>query len=252
MDKLTRGLAVTALVLALLAGTAVLKKSNGNAGPQGPKGEQGVQGPVGAPGKNGASADLSALQSVVSGLQELVGKVKLCAIPGRDLPSPNCTNGLCTAVVSGACLDASSTLAIINTPFVNASSTARLAIVDVFSPATSSAMLNLATTTTGSAIASNNATTTGLINRVALPTKSTTTVSSLAKENRNNKGVASSSGEEGYASRAFEVGPRTSVNTLDTLVLSVVARGADSLAGITDGGNLFACKYSVEFVAIDK
>ena len=257
MNKtLTVGL-VLAVLLTAAVGVAYPKAdvaSRGSQGEQGATGQQGPQGergPAGQRGADGSSQNLSGLQSLLSALQNLVAGLsnqpsKLGAIPGTDLPNPYCQGNLCRAVVEGTCANATTTLARIDTPFLSASSTAVGAFVEITNPATSTARLVLATSTLdGFAPVPGNATSTGLINRVSLTLKATTTLSTYSQDLDELKDV-------GFLSRTFDVGPRSTTSLSDTLVLSLIARGDDSTAGWTDGGNIAACKYKVEFVAPNK
>ena len=161
------------------------------------------------------------------------------------MPNPYCQGNLCTAVVEGTCADATTTLARIDTPFASATSTVTSALVELTGVATSTFRINLATTSlNGFADTAGNATTTGLLNRVPLSlTIGTTTLNTLSQD-------TDSRNDAGFAGRRFDVCPRSATSLLDTLVLSAVARGADSLGGVTSIGNFFGCRYRVEFQAV--
>lgn len=237
-NKLKAGLVLVALLAVAVVGVTYPKVdvSNGGQGPQGVQGEvgsQGLTGPVGPQGPRGLQGP--------QGLQGPAGESKLGAIPGTDLPNPSCQGSLCTAVVDGTCADATTTLAVITNPF-SATSTVTLALVNIISPATTTFRLNLATSTLlGFADAPGNSTTTGLINRVSLTLAqgTTTLASNVGTELAN---------DSGFGSRSFLVAPRqATTNPNNRLILSAVARGSDSLAGVTNTNNNFSCKFRAEF-----
>lgn len=245
-NKLTVGLALTALVVALLTGALALSKPSQVAGLQGTQGEQGERGPAGAQGPMGPQGPRG-----LQGLPGPKGDGQLGSVVGTDLSNPNCTGGICKQVVSGVCADATTTLARIDNPFTG-TSTVRFAIVKISSPATTSARLTVATSTQGAGFtAASMATTTGLLNFVRLIANATTTADS---DTADYVGL----NDANFLSKPFTVGPRgTLSNGLATttgsnkVTIGLNAVGSDSLAAYVGGVNNFSCTYGVQFEALE-
>ena len=184
----------------------------------------------------------------------------LGAIPGTDLPNPYCQGGLCKAVVAGTCADATTTLAVINNPFVNATSTAKKAYVEITGVATSSAALTLATSTliryAPVSLATRSATTTSLINTAPIYWSgfgrgTTTIVSGVSNvDGAWNTATTGSTTLSPAGGILLAPGAATSSLASQLVLWATDNGGVGSTAGITDLTNLFACKYTVEFEAV--
>ena len=128
MSKLGTSLASVALVVALLAGVAVLQNKGQVTGPQGAQGEQGLQGPTGQQGQRGAdgsSQNLSSLDNLLSALQGLLASLnnqptqpkKLAGISGTEITSPTFSvGGVVEHSFSSSFAKSTSTLCAIELP----------------------------------------------------------------------------------------------------------------------------------------
>ena len=124
-NKLTAGLAATALVVALLTGAAVLTQPNNGTGPQGvagAQGERGPAGPQGPAGRDGSSQNLEGLSALLNGLKSVLNGLenqpsKLGAFPSPDILSPYLSvNGVTTYYEKVSFRTASSSLCELLSP----------------------------------------------------------------------------------------------------------------------------------------